>query len=141
MTNFYYSGSRQRLKLIEENFDTTGSDEDMSEEEDNSSDRNWLSGFVGWEASDMSYEAMLEHLGFSVKHEEMSKEPDEQEIPALPLDVTKNCSLMYLARMEFIPVVPWKIPPPPAPAGGGYFGQNFFWPALYFTHITLTILY
>ena len=47
MTNFYYLGSRQRLKLIEENFDTTGSDEDMSEEEDNSSDRNRLSGFVG----------------------------------------------------------------------------------------------
>ena len=89
MTNFYYPGSHQRLKLIEENFDTTGSDEDMSEEEDNSSDRNRLSSFVGREASDMSYEAMLKHLGFSVEHEEMSKEPDEQEIPTLSLDVPK----------------------------------------------------
>ena len=52
----------------------------------------------------MSYEAMLEHLGFSVEHEEMSKVPDEQEIPALPLDVAKNCSPMYRARMESIKV-------------------------------------
>ena len=88
-TNFYYPDSRQRLKLIEENFDTAGSDEDMSEEEDNSSDRNRLSCFVGWEASDMSYEAMLEHLEFSVEHEEMRKEPDEQEILALPLGLPK----------------------------------------------------
>ena len=66
MTNFYYPGIRQMLKFIEENFDTTGYDEEMSEEEDNSSYRNRLGCFVGWEASDMSYEAMLERLGLSV---------------------------------------------------------------------------
>ena len=66
ITNFYYPGICQRLKFIEENFDTTGSDEDMFEEKDNSSDRNRLSYFVVWEASNMSYEDMLEHLGLSV---------------------------------------------------------------------------
>ena len=104
MTNFYYPGSHQRLKLIEENFDTTGSDEDMSEEKDNSTDKNRLSSIVEGEASDKSYEAMLEHLGFSVEHEEMSKEPDEQEILGLLLDVAKNCSPMYRAWMKSIPV-------------------------------------
>ena len=78
-TNFYYSDSYQRLKLIDGDFDITSSDEDMSEEEDCGSGRNRLSDFFEWEVNDMSYEVILKHLGFSMELEKINKDLDKHE--------------------------------------------------------------
>ena len=104
MTNFYYPGSRQRLRLIEKDFDNPSSNEEMSEDEIDNNGDNQTRGFVGWEKNDITYRFMLEHFGIPIEYEEMSKDSREQEISSLSWEVAKNRSPMYKSRIEPIPV-------------------------------------
>ena len=104
MTNFYFQGSLQKLRLIEKDFDSSVSDEEKFEEKDNSDDENFVSGFAGWETNDISYKAMLEHFDFSLEYEEMGGDSDEEGMSDIAWAICKNRSPMFQARMEPIPV-------------------------------------
>ena len=90
MTNFYFPGSRQRLRLIEKDFDNPSSNEEMSEDEIDNNGDNQTRGFVGWEKNDITYRFMLEHFGIPIEYEEMNKDSREQEISSISWEVAKT---------------------------------------------------
>ena len=103
MTNFYYPGCNQRLRLIKEDPAPSDSDDEVSDREEEKEIRNHPIGFIGTEANDISYKTMCDFYVFSLEFEEIDSDPEEEKMSYIAWAVAKNRSPMFLARIEPIP--------------------------------------
>ena len=104
MTNFYYPGCNQRLRLIKEDPASSDSDDEVSDREENKEIRNHPIGLIGTEANDISYKTMCDFCMFSLEFEEIDSDPEEEKMSYISWAVAKNWSPMFLSRIEPIPV-------------------------------------
>ena len=104
MTNFYYLGCNQRLRLIKEDPSPSNSDDEVSDREEEKEIRNHPISFIGTEAKDISYKTMCDFYVFSLEFEEIDSNSEEEKMSYIAWAGAKNRSPMFLDRIEPIRV-------------------------------------